>query len=263
MIRRREKIAGAIGVSIVIAAAVGSSEFRRWSWDQSPLPAEAATNGNGPVFVLSDQAQLAIVAEKRKHDAKSAEAARLAMVAEKKKHDASLVESTRKYPLPDGMPREVRTWRTVMEPHSDKAYLMEVDPDAIEGRRGRSAWYHVAIASRVPFRNEKPSELAERCAAVMRERRPMNPGRNKSFPEFADPNSARKFGGWWLTVRSVKPLEDKDGWRAKVEVRPQRAGTYGMMGGMQPPHVEFYRYEAGKLTLERDRTESYAWPFDE
>jgi hypothetical protein len=261
MIRRRDKIAGAIGVFIVIAAAVGCWEFRPWLWDQSPLPAEAAANGIGPVIVLSDQAQLAIVAEKRKHDAKRAEA-RLAMVAEKKKHDARLVESARKYPLPDGLPRDVRTWRTVMEPHSEKAYLMEVDPDATEGRRGRSAWYYVGIASRVPFRNEKPSELAERCAAVLREKKPMNPGRNKSFPEFADPNSARQFEGWWLTVRSVKPLEGKDGWRAKVEVRPQRAGRSGMMG-MQPPHVEFYRYEDGKLTLERDRTESYAWPIDE
>jgi hypothetical protein len=90
----------------------------------------------------------------------------------------------------------------------------------------------------------------------------MNPGRNKSFSEFADPNSARKFEGWSLTVRSVKPLEDKDGWQAKVEVRPQWAGRYSMMG-MPPPHVEFYRYEEGKLTLERDRTESYAWPIDE
>jgi hypothetical protein len=262
MIRRRDKIAGAIGVFIVVAGAVGRWELRRWSRDKPPLPAKPAATGNGPSIIVADQVQRAIVAERvaqqKNHDAKLAEA----RVAEKKKRDAWLAVSTRKYPLPDGLPRDVRMWRTVMEPHSEKAHLMEVDSDAIGVPQGRSEWFYVGIASRVPFRDEKPSELAERCAAVLRERRPMNPGRNKSFPEFADPNSVRKFEGWCLTVRSVKPLADKDGWRAKVEVCPRRAGSGGMMR-METPHVEFYRYEGGELTLERDRIESYAWPIDE
>ncbi len=256
MIRRRDKIAGVIGVFVVIAVAVGCWEFRRWSWDQSPLPAEASATGNGPVIMLSGQAQPAIVAEKRKHDAKLAEA-RLAMVAEnekvrvaqKKKYDAMLADSARKYPLPGNWPRNVRRWKSVMEPNGDM-YLVPADRDPPPDR----FFVSIAIPKRDTgsFELAEPSELAKAAAAVLRENQPMNSGRMRSFGEGFDRYAGVEFLGWSLAIVSVEPI-GKDGWRAEVKVFPQRAfpPTMMVMGNV---HLEVYRYVDGKLTLESQRT---------
>ena len=255
MIRRRDKIAGAIGVFIVIAVAVGIWEFRRRSWAQSPLPAAAAATGNGPVIVLPDQAQPAIVAEKRKHDAKLAEA-RLARVAEndkvrvaqKKKYDEMLAGSARKYPLPDHWPRNVRRWKSVMEPNGDM-YLVPADPDPPPDR----FFVSIAIPDRDagPFELAEPSELARAAAALLRENQPMNPGRMQSFGGGFDRYAGVEFLGWNLAIVSVEPI-GKHGWRAEVKVCPQRAFAPTMMV-MGNVHLEVYRYVDGKLTLESQR----------
>ena len=255
MIRRRDKIAGAIGVFIVIVAAVGIWDFRWRSWSSAsacqPTP-HATGNAYDAVIVLSDQAQLAILAEKRKHDPKLAEARRARVaendkvrIAQKKKYDAMLADSARKYPLPDNWPRNVRTWKSVMEPNGDM-YLVPADRDPPPDR----FFVSIAIPNRDagPFELAEPSELAKAAAAVLRENQPMNPGRMRSFGEGFDRYAGVEFLGWNLAIVSVEPI-GKLGWRAEVKVRPQRAFAPTMMV-MGNVHLEVYRYVDGKLTLE-------------
>jgi hypothetical protein len=225
--RRRDNIIGAIGAVTIVIVAAGVWEW--WSPAQSPpapppLVAAVAATGNLPGPGVVPPIKIP--------------PARLAMLA----------DSARKYPLPDNWPRNVRKWKSVMEPNGDM-YLVPGDPDPLPDR------FLVSIAIRKrdgrPFELAEPSDLAAAAAVVLREKQPMNPGRMQSFGEGVDRSAGVEFLGWDLAINSVEPI-GKDGWRAEVQVSPQRAFGPSMMV-MGNVHLEVYRYVDGKLTLESQR----------